>query len=419
MLTDREKSFIQLQLALFSGYNINKDLPPNYADLLLGRIEASVTSFDQFGNHDLPPSPFSRSGFFLKPVINQWLQERINEDSIDPRNSPAEPLWPEGKKFTVCLTHDVDTVTLCLPAYWRMFKRFFRPLPKNRSEIMLNLEMSLKLAAASVAYCLPRRPQYCYFEPLLSIEKQYGFRSTFFFFPNMASRYHYLDFENYNYNDRVNFQGQMITIAELRREIDRRGWEIGLHGTYFSFDDAEELKRQKEQLEYALQKEILSIRQHILHFNITKTPRAQSQAGFKYDSTFGSNRMIGFRNGLAFPFYHYDLRDDSPLPLLQLPLHIQDFALLSPLGLGLSPRLALVRAQEMIDKVEATGGLITLLWHPDKIDLRRFPGWLWVYEELLRYIAQKEAWVAPIREIGDWWENRRDKIKVCCPEKRA
>jgi len=52
------------------------------------------------------------------------------------------------------------------------------------------------------------------------------------------------------------------------REIDRCGWEIELHPSWYSFDDADELKRQKEALEKALGHEIVSIRQHYLQSEI-------------------------------------------------------------------------------------------------------------------------------------------------------
>ena len=178
-----------------------------------------------------------------------------------------------------------------------------------------------------------------------------------------------------------------------------------VHGTYNSFDDAEELKRQKEQVERSSGREVVSIRQHFLHFDILKTPRAQYKAGFKYDTTMGFNRIVGFRNGLALPFQHYDLELDEPLPLLEIPLHIQDGALLMPNNLDLSPSLALKHAQELIDKVEQVNGLVTLLWHPCYD-----PVWIWVYHELLKYIAGKNAWVAPVGEIGSWWERRQKML---------
>jgi hypothetical protein len=211
----------------------------------------------------------------------------------------------------------------------------------------------------------------------------------------------------------VKFAGQDLSVAEFMQELVRHGWEVGLHGSFHSFDDAAELKRQKEQLEQVLQRDIASIRQHYLHFDINKTPRAQVAAGFKYDSSFGSNRSIGFRNGLALPFYHYDLAADCPLSLLQIPLHIQDGALMDTTsGLDLNPSLAFLRARELIDKVEAVQGLITLLWHPLPCGERNFQEWFQVYEDLLSHISQKNAWVATVGEIGRWWEWRRQTSGV-------
>jgi peptidoglycan/xylan/chitin deacetylase (PgdA/CDA1 family) len=408
-LTPNQRRFLQQQLSLWGGLPVDFEMPAEYAAIILGLTEAGVGECDKSGgNYEYQHNPLFWSGRYLEPVINQWLQEQIGQ-LPQAGNTLLEPLWPQDKKFAVCLTHDVDHVTLfSLRAFARAVKRSFVMFPKHSTEIMNNIRWSLKFTDCSLHNLYPQKINY--FEPWLALEDRYGFRSTFFFFPDRASRYHLIDSANYSHQDRLQFEGQQITVSELMQEIARRGWEVGLHGSYYSFDDAEEFKRQKEQVEHSLGKEIVSVRQHGLHFDITKTPNAQSAAGFKYDSTMGSNRMTGFRNGIAFPFYHYDLISDTPLPLLQIPLHIQDAAMYAQASLGLSPSLALMHCKELIDKVEATGGLITLLWHPDVCHEGRFPGWFRVYEELLSYIADKNAWVAPVVEVGRWWEQRRLKL---------
>lgn len=73
------------------------------------------------------------------------------------------------------------------------------------------------------------------------------------------------------------------------QEIDRRGWEIGLHPSWYSFDDSDELKKQKQALGNALGSEIVSVRQDYLHYDISVTPVVHAAAGFKYDSTLGFN----------------------------------------------------------------------------------------------------------------------------------
>lgn len=64
----------------------------------------------------------------------------------------------------------------------------------------------------------------------------------------------------------------------------------------------------------------------------------------------------------------------------------------------LSP--ALFGASQSISPREKSKGMMNLLWHTNTADERLFPGWFWFYAELLSYIVQKDAWVAPVTEIG-------------------
>jgi len=116
--------------------------------------------------------------------------------------------------------------------------------------------------------------------------------------------------------------------------------EIGLHPTWYSYNDVDELKRQKEALEKALDHEIVSVRQHYLHYDIRVTPAVHAAAGFKYDSTLGFNDNIGFRFGTCYPWHLYDLKAEKELPIMEIPLIIQDGAMLNPdKGGGLMKRL--------------------------------------------------------------------------------
>lgn len=413
-ISDNLKSFAQFQLSLCHEQRVVKDLPRELVDLLSVREEWEAQERDCRGNLDFQHNSLFWSGQYQEPVVNRWLQKIAGDAAL------SAPIWPQGKKFAVCLTHDVDLVSYTsMKPGLRRIAEIARLLGSDRTAIMTKVKslsslgglMNLANLLAPQAKSGPlKRSGRDLFAPWLALEGHYGFRSTFFFLPHRSSRYHPFDGRVYRYGDRIEFEGKQTTVGGVIRELDRRGWEVGLHGTFYSFDDAEELRRQKEQVEQAVQKEVVSTRQHYLHFDITKTPKAQSEAGFKYDSTFGSNRLIGFRNGMAFPFYFYDLGADASLPLLEMPLHIQDGALFGLDNMCLSAPLALLQAKQLIDRVRETQGLVTLLWHPHAADERRFPGWFWVYEELLEYISRKDAWVAPIREIGSWWEQRRERL---------
>lgn len=405
-LTENQQRFLREQIALWTGAPVDFELPQDFTDLILGTTESQMAGFDDQALYDFQYNPLFWSGKLLEPVVNQWLAEKIS------RNSASLPgsLWPEGKRFAVCLTHDVDSLLPSSQAIYRQVKTNLCHFQQGKSgpgSLLINLVKILVLKG------VPRRgpsEQGALFEPWLEAEDRFGFRSTFFFFPDQASIYHPLDGDFYQFHDKVDFYGNTITVAQLLQELERQGWEIGLHATYDSFCDPAELRKQKEQLEKCLQRPVVSIRQHCLNFDMEHTPCGQSQAGFKYDSTFGFNRIIGFRNGLALPFQHYDLKADAPLPILEIPLQVQDEALFQRECLDLSPQEAVARSIELIAKVEKIGGLITLLWHPRLVD-RKSSRWLWAYQELLADIAARDAWVAPVREVGEWWQKRRMQLK--------
>ena len=114
------------------------------------------------------------------------------------------------------------------------------------------------------------------------------------------------------------------------REIDRRGWEIGLHPSWYAFhEDADELKRQKAVLENALGGDVVSVRQHTLRYDMRVTPSVHAEAGFQYDSTLGFNDNVGFRFGTCYPWQLYDIHREQELSLMEIPLIIQDTALLN------------------------------------------------------------------------------------------
>ena len=224
--------------------------------------------------------------------------------------------------------------------------------------------------------------------------------STFFFWPGLSSvtKRHHTDC-TYELYDSIVFDRQRCTVSEMIREMDRNGWEIGLHPSWYSFDDADELKRQKQALENAVGHEIVSIRQHFLHYDIRVTPAVHAAAGFRYDSTLGFNDNIGFRFGTSYPWHLYNLKSDKELSIMEIPLIIQDGAMLIPdKGMRLDEETAFKYIEQITEAVEKVGGVLTLLWHPNHIVK---VNWWRLYLKILAYLKSKNALFGSIREIGD------------------
>ncbi|MFY9190550.1 MAG: hypothetical protein WAN89_04695, partial [Lawsonella sp.] len=219
------------------SWQIRSVLEKSYLELLQGRCEAEYLPKDFSPERMVPDFAFNvlnRLGLLYRPVVD--------EDYL--AKGGSKPVWPEGKPFAVCLTHDVDHVSrYSFRQSARMFARDLpvsRALPKKARGLI-----GLGLNAAQAIRHANQDPLHCY-ERWLEAEAAVGARSTFFFWPGWGSvgKHHSSDC-TYELSDKVVFDGQKCTVAEMIREIDHRGWEIGLHPSWYSFDDVDEMKRQK------------------------------------------------------------------------------------------------------------------------------------------------------------------------------
>jgi hypothetical protein len=136
-------------------------------------------------------------------------------------------------------------------------------------------------------------------------------------------------------------------------------------------------------------------------------------AGFVYDASIGYNDAVGFRAGTTQVF-----RPLLAERLLELPLHIQDTALLFPGRMGCTEQEALDLCDPILDWTRRLGGVTTLSWHERSLVPDR--QWDGVYRRLLAQLRQRGAYVAPAREIVSWFAARRSvdlqgaKIEADC-----
>jgi peptidoglycan/xylan/chitin deacetylase (PgdA/CDA1 family) len=354
---------------------------------------ASDTSVPDFAYNIL-----NKMGLLYEPIVDQAY---ISENKQTPE-------WPEGKPFAVCLTHDVDLVShFSLRQSLRPFRSPFNGLHVSRDKLGRLSRIGFKALQACINQFF-RDPLHCY-ERWLNIEKDFDTKSTFFFWPGWSNvqKHHYTDCQ-YDLDDRILFDGQKCTVTEMIQEIHRREWEIGLHPSWYTYNDADELKRQKEALEISIGSPIDSVRQHYLHYDIRSTPRAHWEAGFKYDSTLGFNDNIGFRFGTCYPWNLYDFKTTKMLPIVEIPLIIQDVSMLSPKkGLRLNWQAAFDYIVLIAERVKEVGGVLTLLWHSNEIINSEYVG---LYKKSLQYLKRQNCWMTTLREVGNWWTQHSKNI---------
>jgi len=362
----------------------------NYAELLRGALEpeAKVGSVPDFAFN-----PLNLTGELYRPVIDElWIKD----------NPP--PKWPQGKRFAVCLTHDVDAVSeLDLMQNFRSILKYVASLSQRPLGTSLRWILIHKIAA--LKGLMGKEDLLCQFEKWMELENRYGAKSTLFFAPSHVRKPHESDCM-YRFNQKIGFRGKRVSVTELMKIMDDEGWEAGLHPSWNAHSDLQEMKYQKSQIEAILGHSILSVRQHFLKFDPRLTHAIQAAAGFKFDSTLGYNDNVGFRRGTSYPFQCNGDGSDSDNSIMQIPLVVQDAALLlSEKGLRLDSESALKYVKVLLERVKSVGGVLTLSWHPHTYNR---PGFFELYEKALELISHDDPWFGTVAEVGQWWTEQVD-----------
>lgn len=287
--------------------------------------------------------------------------------------------YPDNKKFAVCLTHDIDDIypplshTLLSSAH----------SVKNLNFNDLKKQMLWKIQDK-------KKSPYINFRQIMELEHKYDAKSSFYF---IAAK-----------KDLRRFRYDVEDISEEIRFISNNGWEIGLHGGYYSYNDFNEILKEKNRLEAILGHKIVGFRNHYLRFKVPDSWELLSKAGFKYDTTFGYSDAIGFRNGMCHPFRPYNRNENKEINLLEIPLVVMDVALFD---VATSVDDAWKYTKNLIDTVEEYNGIITFLWHNNVFDCPFRTKWGTLYEKILKYCYSKNAWMTSGEEIFNWWSREK------------
>jgi peptidoglycan/xylan/chitin deacetylase (PgdA/CDA1 family) len=188
-------------------------------------------------------------------------------------------------------------------------------------------------------------------------------------------------------------------IAGELRDLADRGHEIAVHGID-AWRDPDLGRAELAAITDVAGSDEAGVRMHWLYFDDASFSTLE-EAGFSYDATFGYNDTIGFRAGTAQVF--------APLGterLLELPLHVQDTALLYPTRMHLKPADALAACEDLIAQVAEHGGVATISWHERSLSPERL--WDRVYAGVRGLLRGRDADVRTAREVVAWFRARRD-----------
>jgi hypothetical protein len=299
--------------------------------------------------------------------------------------------WPDGKTCSVCLTHDVDEVK-------KTYQWITYPLKQIRRG---NLGILVPQFRSSIEKIRGKEP-YWTFDEILRVEGSRGVKSSFYFLKE-TGRVRLSDRKTWRHLGR-RYDFNAPHVRKLLRDLYSRGWEVGLHGSFYSYRDPELIRDEKGALEHSLGTSVTGGRQHNLNLKIPETWLNQEKSGLLYDTTLGYNDSLGFRWGISFPFRPFSLKENRFLDVVQIPLTIED--------------LPYFRSNEPFDQflkifknVGHVHGVLTLLWHHSVFNEKEFPGWESEYIKILDCCKEQNAWIGSGRQIHEWWV-RREKSRI-------
>ncbi len=303
-----------------------------------------------------------------------------NKDCLDARASVYltdhgfRANYPDGKRFAVCLTHDIDCLYISKDCILDVLKNLGSQKGARK-----------KLALRMPFYLINQRSNPIWnFELIMEVEREYGAKSNFFFLAT----------------DRDFGRGTNYKIEDLKddvRHILAEGWDVGLHCGYHSYNNLEEMKKEKLRLENVMGRTVLGCRNHFLRFKVPDTWELLSQAGFKYDATLGYADFAGFRNGMCHPFSPFNLNTQKEIDILEIPLVIMDCTLFDYMGLDIATAWKITK--QLIDTTAKQGGVITVLWHNTYMLGENIK----YYKKILEYCREKNAWMTSCDDLFDWW----------------
>jgi hypothetical protein len=312
----------------------------------------------------------------------RWLERQLRELG----GYPAVPPWQANYGAAACVSHDVD-----YPQIIRWLEPFRILARRNGQGLPLALEV------------LRGKRTHWNFRAWVAMEQRLQVRSAFYFVPRQGSLW-----ERATGTPDPFYDIASPPFRDLFRFLQAEGFEIGMHASYRAFTSLAKLVAEKQYLEAVSGVTVVGNRHHYWHLNphdVEETLWFHEQAGFCYDASLFHDRYVGWRRGLAQPFFPFHQRQRRELKTLQIPTAWMDDQLFGQKEANPGDRWEIVR--QLADTVLEHQGCLVIDVHDYVFDDQLFPGWRQTYQALWEYLAQqRKVWFATPAQVAQHWRER-------------
>ncbi|MCK4078404.1 MULTISPECIES: polysaccharide deacetylase family protein [Acinetobacter] len=326
---------------------------------ILGLTYWMLNRLEEIGRHDLDnherfPAINSHAykyGYLDRPIVDEWL---------DILKQVIQKVWPNLKlkkhHFSIKVSHDVDAPS-----------RFAFSTPAGVIKSMASLILknnNIKLALMAPFIYLSSKNKihpldpYNTFDWLMNISEKNNLKSAFYFICGRTDK-----------SKDALYEPEHPIIKKMMLEIYKRGHEVGLHPSYNSYNNPEQINFEAQRLkkvckELGIEQSQWGGRMHFLRWSHPTTLQAWNDAEMSYDSTLGYADRPGFRCGTCHEYTGFNPVTDTILNIKIRPLIIMDCSVIAKhyMGLGYTKRALneIIKYKRICEKVE---GNFTFLWH--------------------------------------------------------
>ena len=310
---------------------------------------------DAYGRYAHENSLAFKEGFINIPLVNIWVRDLAR--ILEAGNSKFKI---KNSKFEFQPTYDIDIAySYKHKGVTRNIGGFFTSPSVERIKVLLG----------------SKKDPFDSYDWLDKLHAQNNLKPTYFFL--VADK-------NAEYDKNIlPYKDAMWELVERHA----KKYEIGLHPSWQSGDDAKLIKKEKIQLEAMKGSALTSSRQHYIRFNLPQTYQRLIDAGFTDDYSMGYGSINGFRASVASSFYWYDLEKEEQTDLRIHPFCFMDANSFYEQKLG--PLGALKEMKHYYEQCKGVDGTLIMIWHNNFLGTTKmFDGWAAAYREFIAQVQQ-------------------------------
>jgi len=319
-------------------------------------INKARDKHDRFPGKESVAYKFS---FLQRPVVNEYIEMLWNM-LVQLGNEQKR----KKRTFTPYITHDIDYILK-----WISVRSFLRSLIGD-----VYLRRNFKLLFKNVLKYFKVRKrilkdEFDTFDYLMDLVEKYDLKSYFFFMVGGTS-----GFDN-------GYSLSHPYFEEIIQKIKNRGHYIGIHPSFNTYKNYEQLKKEIEILKNLIKSPISFGRQHYLRFEVPITWQIWNDLGMKWDSSMYYDDQYGFRTGTCYEYSVFNFLTRKKLNLKENTLVYMDSTLVDK---GMSENEIKGKIFDLIEKVKKYNGNFTFLWHNSNLTSHFWKKFIPVYENVVK-----------------------------------